>query len=155
LQFFDATISSGDVMTNQTQRPTFRGGSLEDCNIQGSILQNALFEGVAMYGADLSGCDLSGSEFYLVLAFGASFVGAVLQNARFAGGSYRDADFASADLSGAVFCEDNMGGAVDLSGADFSRAKIDGAVFESVICDPTTKFPVGFSMGKSEDRGHP
>jgi uncharacterized protein YjbI with pentapeptide repeats len=144
-------MSNGEMMTIQAQRPTFRGGSLEDCNIQGSILQNALFEGVAMYGADLSDCDLSGSEFYLVLAFSASFAGAVLQNVKFIGGSYRDANFANADLSGATFCEDNMGGAVDLSGADFSQAKIDDAVFESVICDSTTKFPVGFSMRKEVD----
>lgn len=135
-------------MTIQAQRPTFRGGSLEDCKIQGSTLQNALFEGVAMYGADLSDCDLSGSEFYLVLAFGASFVGAFLQNVKFIGGSYRDANFANADLSGATFCKDNMGGAVDLSGADFSQAKIDGVMFESVICDSTTKFPAGFTVGK-------
>jgi uncharacterized protein YjbI with pentapeptide repeats len=133
-------------MNNEQQGPKFTLGSLSGCEIQNAVLRNASFEGVSMNDADFKNSDLTGSDFYLVLATRASFSGAILRNVKFLGGSYRDVDFSHADLSGAVFAEDNMGGAVDLSGADFSNAMIDQSSFESVIYDHETKFPSGFQM---------
>lgn len=126
--------------------PQFRGGSLADCELQGVILRDASFEGVLMDGADFSHADLSGSVFYLVLAFGSTFQGANLQRVQFLGGSYADVDFSEADLRGAIFDADNMGGAVKLSGADLSSAKIDGAIFRSVLYSESTKFPEGLVL---------
>jgi uncharacterized protein YjbI with pentapeptide repeats len=133
-------------MNYELQRPKFTLGSLSGCEIQNAVLRNVSFEGVSMHDADFKNSDLTGSDFYLVLATGASFSGAILRNVKFLGGSYRDVDFTNADLSGAVFTEDNMGGAVDLSGADFSNARIDQLSFESVIYDHETKFPAGFHV---------
>lgn len=101
-----------------------------------------------MYGSNFSNSDLSGGEFYLVLAFDASFAGTNLRNVKFMGGSYKDADFTGADLDGALFSEDNIGGAVDLSGANFSNAKLDRAEFKSALYDASTKFPSGFSLDR-------
>ena len=133
-------------MNTEQQGPKFTLGSLSGCEISNAILRGASFEGVSMHDADFKNADLTGSDFYLVLASGASFSGAILRNVKFLGGSYRDVDFTNADLSGAVFAEDNMGGAVNLSGADFSNATIDQSSFESVIYDHETKFPAGFHV---------
>ena len=135
-------------MNIEVQGPKFTLGSLGGCEIKDAILKNASFEGVSMHDADFKNSNFSGSEFYLVLATGASFYGATLSNVKFLGGSYRDVDFTNADLSGAVFSEDNMGGAVNICGANFSNAKIDHASFESVLYDHSTKFPIGFSTNR-------
>ena len=133
-------------MNAEQQGPKFTLGSLSRCEIKNAILRGASFEGVSMQNANFENSDLTRSEFYLVLATDASFSGAILRNVKFLGGSYRDVDFTSADLSGAVFAEDNMGGAVDLSGADFSNATVYQSSFESVIYNHETKFPAGFHV---------
>lgn len=133
-------------MEERLVTPQFRGGSLADCELRGAVLRDASFEGVLMDGADFSHADLSGSVFYLVLAFGSTFQGANLQRVQFLGGSYADVDFSEADLRGAVFDADNMGGAVKLSGADLSSAKIDDAIFRSVLYSESTRFPEGFVL---------
>jgi len=126
-----------------------RGGSIADAELSEAVLQNASFEGVLMYGTDLSYSDLSGSVFYMVLALGANFRSANLQRVQFLGGSYEDVDFRDADLRDAIFDADNVGGAVDLSGADLSGAKIEGATFRSVHYSASTKFPIGFEPDPS------
>lgn len=132
-------------MGEKQSNPQLQGGSIADSDLSGAVLQNASFEGVLMHGADLSYSDLSGSTLYLVLAFGADFRGANLRHVQFLGGSYKDVDFRDADLRDAVFDADNMGGAVDLSGADLSTAKIEGATFLSIHFSESTRFPPGFA----------
>ena len=132
-------------MKDSVPETCFRAGcTLDDCTLCEVTLCNAKFEGITMFAANFSRANLSGCEFYMVLGMDSIFDNSILKHAKFFGGSFKDASFKGADLTSTTFLPDNIGGAVDLSGADFTDANLDQVIFEKAFYNDLTKFPVDF-----------
>lgn len=80
---------------------------LNERDLRGVALKDAVLRGSSFIRADLSGADLSGAD-----GRNAKFVSARLETTRFAGADLKESDFTSADMTGA-----------DLRNADLSDAR--------------------------------
>lgn len=99
---------------------------MNERQLTGVDLRNAVLRGSSFSRGDLSGANLSGVD-----ARRTKFVSANLQNARLDGASLRDADLTKADLSGASLRNTDLREArlfrANLKGANLTGARLDGA----------------------------
>lgn len=137
----------------------FSGGGralLEQCDLTGVLLDQAILFNVSMAGSWLAGTKLTGSQFQESSAAG-SFAPKLMDpnshliGDNFAGATLQDANFSGSTLDGTTFVDARMQGALfpkaTLAGDEFNFANLSGANLQGLVQNPGANewFMVNFS----------